>query len=187
MCHRLLSDPRLFTFIQQIDADAVEAMRGARCSHCGGRLDRADFPRKPRGLPAGVVIDHRASFCCSTDGCRRRRTPPQLLFLPGRVYVSVAVVLVAAMRQGPSPERLARLRDVVGVDRRTVSRWLSWWRDIFPQTPAGRQVQAAISPPVDPAALPGSLLTRLHALATSPFEAVASLLRLVIQGDAVTG
>ena len=56
----------------------------------------------------------------------------QLLFLPGRVYVSVAVVLVAAMRQGPSPERLARLRDVVGVDRRTVGRWLSWWRDIFP-------------------------------------------------------
>ena len=110
-----------------------------------------------------------------------------MLFLPGRVYVSVAVVLVAAMRQGPSPERLARLRDVVGVDRRTVSRWLSWWRDIFPQAPAGRQVQAAIIPPVDPAALTGSLLTRLHALATSPFEAVASLLRLVIQGDAVTG
>ena len=187
MCHKLLSDPRLFKFIQQIDADAVAALRGARCCHCGGRLDRADYPRKPRGLPAEVSVDRRASFCCSTDGCRRRRTPPQLLFLPGRVYVSVAVVLVAAMRQGPSPERLARLRDVVGVDRRTVGRWLSWWRDIFPQTPTGRLVQAAIIPPVDPTTLPSSLLTRLRALAVCPFEAVAALLRLVTPGDALTG
>lgn len=180
MCHKLLSDPRLFEFIQKIDADAVAAVRSARCSHCDGRLDRADYPRKPRGLPAKVVIVHRSSFCCSRDCCRRRRTPPQLMFLPGRVYVSVAVVLVAAMRQGPSPERLLRLRDVIGVDPHTVSRWLSWWRDIFPQTPAGRLARAAVVPPVDETVLPSSLLGRLVAQAASAFDAVAALLRLAI-------
>lgn len=180
MCHKLLSDPRLFEFIQKIDADAVATVRRTRCAHCGGRLDRADYPRKPRGLPAEVVIDRRASFCCSRDCCRRRRTPPQLMFLPGRVYVSVAVVLVAAMRQGPSPQRLSRLRTLVGADAHTVGRWLSWWRDIFPQTPAGRLARAAVVPPVDEDLLPASLLARLVAQAASPYHAVAALLRLAV-------
>ncbi|NLS97786.1 MAG: hypothetical protein GXX96_37065 [Planctomycetaceae bacterium] len=37
------------------------------------------------------------------DGCRKRTTPLSVRFLGRKVYLGAVVVLVAAMRQGPSP------------------------------------------------------------------------------------
>jgi hypothetical protein len=168
MSHTLLTDPRLFQFLQKIDADTVAASHTQPCQRCGAALDRADFPRKPRGLPAALEasFSRRPSLCCRADGCRRRQTPVLLAFLGRRVYVSVAVVLVAAMRQGPSPSRLHKLKELLGISRQTVDRWLAWWRSVFPMTAAWRRASGALVPNIDETELPSSLLVRL-----APFDA----------------
>jgi len=55
-------------------------------------------------------------------------------FLGRKFYLGAVVVLVAAMRQGPSPRRVRELTELFGVDRRTVERWRDFWREHFPQT-----------------------------------------------------
>jgi hypothetical protein len=179
MSHKLLTDSRLFSFVERIDQDTVARMAGASCPHCGGPLDRADYPRKPRGLPPEAcweIYHRRPSLCCRTDGCRRRQTPPLVGFLGRRVYVAAVVVLVAALCQGPSPERLARLEEVAGVTPRTVRRWLAWWRDEFPVSPAGRRLQGALVPSVQ-GPLPSAALARLAPLDPNGLGGALLLLR----------
>jgi hypothetical protein len=71
-------------------------------------------------------------------------------FLGRKVYLAAVVVLVAAMRQGPSPRRVRELSQLFGVDRRTIARWRDFWREHFPQTAfwkvmRGRFVRLAIA------------------------------------------
>ena len=59
----------------------------------------------------------RLSFCCDRDGCRKRTTPPSVRFLGRKVYLGAIVILISAMRQGPSPRRVRELSARFGVDR----------------------------------------------------------------------
>ncbi len=43
------------------------------------------------------------------------------------------VILISAMRQGPTPRRVHELSTLFGVDRATVARWQTLWRDSIPQ------------------------------------------------------
>ena len=135
MYHELVRTASFWSFLFSVDEDLAEESRRAGCS-CGGRLHRAKYPRKPRGgcadLPESCGC--RLSFCCERDGCRKRVTPPSVRFLGRKVYLGAVVVLVAAMRQGPSPRRVRELTELFGVDRRTVERWRDFWREHFPQT-----------------------------------------------------
>ena len=58
------------------------------CRACGGKLHRADYPRKARGVPHKLMEqwDRRYSFCSSTEGCRLRHTPVSVRFLGRKVY-----------------------------------------------------------------------------------------------------
>jgi hypothetical protein len=135
MYHELLRDASFWRFLFSVDEDLARAARVQGCS-CGGRLHGANYPRKPRGggdLPESCNL--RLSFCCDRDGCRKRTTPPSVRFLGRKVYLSVVVILVAAMRQGPSPRRVRELQQWLGVDRRTIARWREFWQEQFPQTP----------------------------------------------------
>jgi len=100
------------------------------CEHCGGILHRGNYTRKPRGGPAW---DSRYSFCCSREGCRKRKTPPSVRFLGRKVYVGVVVVLVSAMMHGLNEGRVKRLRLELEIDRRTLARWREWWIHTFVQ------------------------------------------------------
>ena len=135
MYHVLLRDASFWSFLFQVDEQLAEAACQAGCS-CGGRLHRANYPRNPRGgcekLPKSYR--HRLSFCCERDGCRKRTTPPSVRFLGRKVFLGAVVVLVAAMRQGPSPRRVRELTKLFDVDRRTIARWCTFWREHFPQT-----------------------------------------------------
>ena len=55
---------------------------------------------------------------------------------------------------------MRRLSALVNVDRRTVERWRTWWRDAFTATPFWRIARARFMPPADEARLPGELLQR---------------------------
>jgi hypothetical protein len=150
MYHDLFRDARFWTFLWKVDEDLAKCARHQGCS-CGGRLHCANYPRKPRGgenLPDSY--QYRLSFCCDRDGCRKRTTPPSVRFLGRKVYLSVVVILVAAMRQGPSPRRVHELRQWLGVDRRTMDRWREFWQEHVPQTPfwkvnRGRFVRLAMA------------------------------------------
>ncbi len=159
MYHELVRNASFWSFLFSVDQDLAEASRKAGCQ-CGGRLHRANYPRKPRGgcenLPESY--EYRLSFCCERDGCRKRATPPSVRFLGRKVYLGAVVVLVAAMRQGPSPRRVRELSRLFDADRRTIGRWRVFWREHFPQTAFWKVARARLVPKVDIAHLPRALL-----------------------------
>ena len=124
MYHELPPGASFWLFLFAVDQDLAESTRQKACP-CGGRLHRANYPRKPRGGDGDLPedYDYRFSFCCDRDGCRKRLTPPSVRFLGRKVYLFAVVVLVSAMRQGPSPRRVRELAQLFGTDRRTIARW----------------------------------------------------------------
>ena len=159
MYHVLLRDASFWDFLFQVDEQLAEAACKAGCP-CGGRLHRANYPRKPRGGCANLPesYGHRLSFCCDRDGCRKRTTPPSVRFLGRKVFLGAVVVLVAAMRQGPSPRRVRELTELFDVDRRTIARWCTFWREHFPQTRFWKLARGRFLPRLSIAVLPRALL-----------------------------
>lgn len=143
-----------------LDLELARAAKQRGCPRCGGVLDIANYPRKPRGGPFALGDGHsrRLSLCCRREGCRHRVTPGSVLFLGRRVHLSVVVVLCGVLRQGPTPWRLDALRRVVGADRRTLERWRRWWVERVGGSRVFEIGRADFMPPPDAARLPRSLL-----------------------------
>jgi hypothetical protein len=183
MCHTYLSDARLFFLLLTIDRDLAQRTRSAACPFCGAALHRADYPRKPRGAeghPLGVEFSWRFSFCCGREGCRRRATPPSVRFLGRKVYLTVVVMLITALRQGPTPPGARVLAAEFGVDRRTIARWQEWWREVFPRGTFWAQARRQLFPDCpDEAGLPRSLLACFGVTAGGALEALCRCLRFV--------
>jgi hypothetical protein len=116
------------------------------------------------------------SFCCALDGCRSRATPQSLRFLGRKVYIAAIVVLIAILRHGATAPRLRELTKVIGVDRRTVERWRTWWRERFTATPFWQVARAAFMPSVDPTRLPAALIERF---AGDDADRLVALLRFI--------
>ena len=159
MYHDLPRVARFWSVLRAIDQDLAETARKKPCS-CGGRLHTANYLRKPRGtsrqLPEQECL--RLSFCCDRDGCRKRVTPPSVHFLGPKVYLGVVVILISAMRQGPSPRRVRELSAAFGADRRTIARWQVFWPNTFPRRHSGRLNAARLVPLVEIVSLPYSLV-----------------------------
>jgi len=180
----VLQDSRLYQLLLKIDQDLANAARRSKCQFCEATLHSACYDRKPRGLPEGVdpgpAYRIRFSFCCSAEGCRRRNMPPSVRFLGPKVYLSVMVVLLTAMRQGPTPRSARKLQGIFGVDRRTLARWRVWWQATFPETRFWQRIKARFMPPVDHDGLPGSLVDRFGADSDAPMlDRVVRLLKLL--------
>ena len=179
MYRNLLTASSLYPILRALDEAIAEETHKRGCS-CGGKLHRADYPRKPRGAPPSVDSDkaywRRRSFCCAVEGCRRRMTPPSTLFLGRKVYFGAVVVLVSVLRQGPSPARLSRLKELVGVSARTVRRWRTWWLSSFVESEVWREARGRLRKPADASRLPLSLL---EAFKGAPMQKLVYLLRFV--------
>jgi hypothetical protein len=85
-------------------------------------------------------------------------TPPSVRFLGPKVYLGVIVILISAMRQGPTPRRVRELSERFRVDCRTIARWQLFWREHFPQTPFWKRESARLVPVIKLVALPYSLV-----------------------------
>lgn len=162
MTHSTPQHPKLFQFLCAIDEDLATQARAGGCNFCGGVLHSARYPRKPAGgvvAPAGATAATRHSFCCET--CRRRTTPASVCYFGRRVYPAFVVVLLSAMQSGVTDGRVEELRASLGVARRTLQRWRRWWQEVFVRTRFWAAWCGRFMPPLDCAALPGSLLERI--------------------------
>jgi hypothetical protein len=97
-------------------------------------------------------------------------------FLGRKVYLGAVVVLATALRYGPTRTRAAHLRELLGVDARTLARWRHWWCDTFAESRWWQAMRGRFASPVTRAALPHSLLQRF---AGDRWEPLVALLRFV--------
>jgi hypothetical protein len=70
------------------------------------------------------------------------------------------VVLLVPVRRAQLSAAAAQVIQALGVPERTVSRWRSWWLQIFPATPLWQASCARFMPPVQTQDLPHSLIER---------------------------
>jgi len=155
----ILSDTRFYDLLLGFDRQIADAAHADRCQRCGAALHWGSYERKPRGGPAGLGPEHlrRFSLCCAADGCRKRETPGSLRFLGRKVFFGAMVVLISAMQQGVTPVRAKQLQALIGVSRRTVSRWRDWWCTVFTESPFWR-AHRGLASAAGTADLPASLL-----------------------------
>lgn len=163
MCQAIFGDASFYRSMFQLDQTIGADVQAAGCRHCGGRLHVADYPRKPRGVRSALDESYqsRLSFCCATDGCRRRTTPPSVRFLGRKVYLGVIVILVTALTHGLAPRHRRALIDQLDLWPQTLARWQRWWREQVPATRCWQALRCRFVPPIAVRALPGALLGRL--------------------------
>lgn len=176
----------LFRLLHLIDVDLAERCQREGCPHCGGRLDRAPYPRKPRGedldLPEAYRL--RQSLCCSVEGCRRRRLPPSALFWERKVYWAPVILLVVTLRQQrPDGYSASKLRALFDVSRQTLVRWMGYFRSVFPTSPWWRRLRGLVGVDVRDDALPASLLEAHLAVEGRGEAALVSCLRFLSSGQ----
>ena len=180
MYQTILNDASFYRQLSRFDEDLADEARRKGCG-CGGKLHRALYPRKVRGVPEEVEEEHqrRWSFCCAEEGCRKRTTPASFRFLSRRVYAATVVVLVSALRHGLTAERVRRLGVAMAqISRRTLERWRQWWLEEFPRTSLWRSAGGRFALPVEEATLPLSLLEAFTK--RLPEERVLALLRFLL-------
>lgn len=180
MCHAFLSESRFYQFLFRIDQEIANEVRQKGCAHCGGRLHVADYPRKPRGIRCALdeSYETRLSYCCATEGCRRRCTPPSVRFLGRKVFMGVIVILVMAREHGLSKKHRKFLIEQLDLYPQTMARWRKWWRKTFPASRCWQANQGHFIPPVDHARFPGALLGRFTG--GDLVQRLCHLLRLLI-------
>ena len=153
-----LAKKSIYELLEKCDTDLAQKCQAGGCQRCAeGKLHRADYPRKPRGGPEVDGEIWRDSFCCDQEGCRKRHTPPSVRFLGRKVYWGVVVVLMAAMRHGLKPARVELLREKLGIDRRTLERWRTWWLTTFVESRFWKEARAMFMPVPNQKTLPWSL------------------------------
>jgi hypothetical protein len=163
-----------FEGLERVDAAIVASVAVGGCARCGGRLDRGDYARKPRGglfAVAGEASVRRYSLCCSREGCRKRATPPSVRFLGRRVYLGAAVVVASVFAMRFKAARA--IRRAAGIPARTTRRWLSWWRGAFTATGVFVALSSRLVPAVSKDDLPLSVLQRISGC---PIDRVRCLL-----------
>lgn len=163
MYQALMADARFHHLLLAFDTDLAVIARAGRCLICRSAVHSGNYRRKLRGPFARRLGEEhcwRFSFCCSLDGCRKRKKPPSLRFLDRKAYLGAMVVLIAAMQHGATAMRVAKLSEMFGVSRRTVIRWRTWWLTAFAKSTFWHWARALVMPPVDEKCLPASLLER---------------------------
>jgi hypothetical protein len=160
MLPELLTTTNLFHLLHRIDIDLADQQQKAGCPFCGSSLHYSNYRRKPRGGP--TLPEHlytRLSFCCSKENCRRRTLPKSILFMDRRVYFRVVILIVTALNQSKPQEYTKNmLSKMLEANRKTINRWLAYFRDIFPSSQIWKTVRGFISPTVTNLGLPRSLV-----------------------------
>lgn len=186
MISELLQKASLFSFLHRIDTDLANQCREGGCPFCGGPLHQANYERKPRGgaegLPDAYLV--RQSLCCGREGCRKRCLPPSCLFMGRRVYWAGVILVVMALRQNrPEGASAVALMGMFGMSRKTLFRWVTYFRETFPFSTQWQKLRGRVDASVGNSELPGSLLTYFIRFAASAEEGLVCCLRFLASGE----
>lgn len=164
--HSVLRSASFLRSLLDLDLKTAAHVRAGHCCHCGGPLCRADYPRKPRGVPEELreEFSRRLSLCCGAEGCRKRTTPPSVRFLGRRVYIGVTFVLLSMLRHGATDERVAQLRrefhGAFPADQSTLAWWREWWQHVLPASCFWRVARSQLRSPLLATDLPAGMVQR---------------------------
>ncbi len=184
MLPELLQTTNLFKLLHRIDIDLADQQQKAGCPFCGSSLHYSNYQRQPRGGPAlPENLYRRLSLCCSKEDCRRRTLPKSTLFMDRRVYFRVVILIVTTLSQS-NPQKYSKnmLSELLEANRKTINRWLAYFREIFPESRVWKTVRGFINPAVTNLELPGSLVKYYLKNNTSPENAFTSCLLLLATG-----
>lgn len=162
MCQNLRLETSLFIKLLEVDRELAAEVGRHPCPFCGGPLHQAHYPRKPRGGPDEIDDAYRLrfSFCCSREGCRKRVTPASTRFLGRKVYFAPIILFLSSLLATLPFSAIRPIVSIHGTTRRTLYRWRNWWQNEFAESRIWKELKGLLSPPPEPASLPGQLLHR---------------------------
>ena len=175
--HQLLSDSTFVCKLFELDKAEAKRYHQAGCPVCAGKLDRADYERRPRGLQVELSVSQRRriSFCCRS--CRRRTSPESIVYLRAKIYAFAAVFLTLSFCSGRMDGvSIRRACCVSGASEVTLRRWRGWI-DRFLASPQWRLLKARLSALLCTKRFPYSLLREFAREIKSLPEAVCASLR----------
>ena len=148
MLPELLNCVSLFHVLHLIDIDLAEKQRQAGCPYCKSPLHYASYTRKPRGGPKDIPEEYmkRFSLCCSREDCRRRVLPPSCLFMERKVYWQAVILITTTLHQKrPKGVAINHLMRMFSIPRKTIVRWIQYFRSSFPKTSQWQRLRGRIS------------------------------------------
>ena len=150
--YSLYADDTFSKALRALDFEIFLAAKAKACQLCGGQLDIANYPRKPRGALEQEGL--RFSLCCRREGCRHRVTPPSLRFLGRKVYPGWVVILAI--------EFYRELGIIGSVSRQTLARWRGFWLQRLAEShPFMRWARGVLPPGTPSSTLPSTCLRAL--------------------------
>ncbi|MFQ5917057.1 MAG: hypothetical protein ACE5I0_04515 [Candidatus Binatia bacterium] len=161
MLPELVQRSNLFLLLHKLDQDLTNQYRQKDCPFCKGPLHQANYERKPRGAPESLPEDLciRQSLCCGREDCRRRTLPPSCLFMGRRVYWGAVILVVMTLRQNrPEGAGTKWLIGMFGISRKTLIRWITYYREVFPQSAQWKKLRGRVGVYVGNDRLPGDLV-----------------------------
>lgn len=185
MLPELLQTTNLFELLYRIDIDLADQQQKAGCPFCGSSLHYSNYQRQPRGGPnLPEELSMRLSFCCSKENCRRRTLPKSTLFMDRRVYFRVVILIVTTLSQS-KPQEYSKnmLSKMLEADRKTINRWLAYFRETFPKSSIWLTIRGFIHPAVANHTLPGSLVEHYLENSKSSQNAILNCLVLFTTGN----
>ena len=189
MLSELAQNLGLYKFLYDIDQKLADEQKRKGCAHCNGRLHQANYYRKPRGGPeeVGDELPIRRSFCCAVEGCRRRATPPSVLFMGRRVYWGAVVLIATTLLQGRLPEHsMGKLQRKFGMVGKTLKRWMAYFHEVFPISRAWQSLRGRVSSEIRNRNLPRDLLMSfMRAKPEGEGTAVAACLKFLADGRGI--
>jgi hypothetical protein len=76
-----------------------------------------------------------------------------------RVYWSCVILVAMTLRENrPDGMSAKKVKRLLGVTRKTLNRWASYFREVFPSSAKWQRLRGSVSPSVRDSELPGALL-----------------------------
>jgi hypothetical protein len=182
MLPELIQKVSLFHLLHRIDIDLAKQHQQGRCPYCNGPLHYSNYERKPRGGPDKIPDEYliRFSLCCGNVHCRRRSLPPSCLFMGRRVYWGCVILVVMSLRQNrPDGASARKIRELFAISRKTLKRWIAYFRDEFPVSTQWQRLRGRLASTVSNDELPAGLVTYFLNNFKSPQQALIACLKFL--------
>ena len=117
------------------------------------------------------------------QNCRRRCLPASCLFMGRRVYWAGVIIVVMALRQNrPEGTGTSELMRMFGMSRKTLFRWISYFREAFPSSARWQRLRGRVHSSIRDSELPGELLRYFIRYADSTGDGLVGCLRFLATG-----